>query len=325
MQALSERIEATFAGAAVVRLDIIGFSTLKTVLPSPADLAGATLVGAGRRAKYLVLRFLPATSREAPPGRGDVRESSRAAVEPGTADRAELDRAHRADKDASSSRSAGSREAELRLLVHLGNAGRLDIEEPARSTQPRGALARLTFADARAFLVREYGTQRKAGLWVLAAGDEGPLASLGPEVDDDRFAETLLRDDSNRQVHTLLRDQHVIAGIGRGYADDALNLAGVSPFASLRSLDEQSRRRLVEAVRAVIAAGLGSERGRSGGLSATSLGGAFAVHNRAGLPCPRCATTLQRVAFDSHEVVYCPLCQTKGKVLADRRMSRLLR
>ncbi len=280
MQALSERIGAGFTGAAVERLEVLGFSALKTVRPSPADLAGSLLASAGRRAKYLVLDFEPA---------------------------------------------AGTSGVPLRLLVHLGNAGRLDVEEPAKASRPRGALARLGFADGRALLVREHGTQRKAGLWILAAGDDGPLAELGPEVEDEAFERLLLEGDSTRQLHTLLRDQRFLAGVGRGYADDALNRAGLSPFTSLRALDAAQRQSLVEAVRAAVADGLEAERTRSGGLSAARLGDHFAVHNRAGEPCPRCGERLQRVSFDSHEVAYCPRCQTKGKVLADRRLSRLLR
>ncbi len=299
MQALSERLGAAFTGATVQRLDILGFSALKTVTPTPADLAGTVLAGAGRRAKYLVLQFVASGDGGAPLG--------------GAPDASDEPRSPEADRNG------------RRLLVHLGNAGRLDVEEPARTTRPKGALARLSFTDGRAFLVREHGTQRKAGLWILGGEDEGPLVGLGPEVDEAGFAEQLLRGDSSRQLHTLLRDQHFLAGVGRGYADDALNLAGLSPFASLRSLDDEARRRLVDAVRATVASALESERGRSGGLSAARLGDRFAVHNRAGQPCPRCGATLQRVSFDSHEVAYCPACQTKGKVLADRRLSRLLR
>jgi len=284
MQALSERLGEAFVGATVSRLDVLGFSALKTVRPTPADLAGARLVGTGRRAKYLILELVSAGGGSLAAPAGD-----------------------------------------LRLVVHLGNAGRLDIEEPAKATRPRGALARLGFADGRALLLREHGTQRKAGLWILAAGDEGPLAGLGPEVGDEAFEQLLLGGDSTRQLHTLLRDQHFLAGVGRGYADDALNRAGLSPFVSLRSLSPGQRQRLVEAVREAVAEGLEKERGRSGGLSAARLGEHFVVHNRAGQPCPRCGSSLQRVSFDSHEVAYCPSCQTKGKVLADRRLSRLLR
>ncbi len=211
------------------------------------------------------------------------------------------------------------------LLVHLSQAGRLDLERPSKATKPRGSLARLVFDDGTGVLVREHGTQRKAGLWVLAPGDEGPLATLGPEPFDEAFEAVVMGSESPRQLHTILRDQRVVAGIGRGYADDALNRAGLSPFASLRSLDACQRRRLLRSVRSVLAEALERERTREGGLSEPRLGARFAVHNRGGSPCPACGRTLERVSFDSREVVYCPACQTKGRVLADRRLSRLLR
>ena len=211
-----------------------------------------------------------------------------------------------------------------RVAVHLSQAGRLDIETPPKRTKPRGSVVRLVFGPT-ALLVREHGTQRKAGWWVLGPDDDGPLATLGPEPDDPAFADFVLHGDDNRHLHTILRDQHTVAGIGRGFADDILHRAEVSPFASLRSLDEDSRRRLLEAIGAVLAEGLAGERQRTGGLSEPKLGGRFTIHNHAGDPCPRCADTLQRVSFESHEVVYCPRCQTGGRVLADRRLSRLLR
>jgi formamidopyrimidine-DNA glycosylase len=211
-----------------------------------------------------------------------------------------------------------------RILLHLSQGGRLDLEGPPKKTKPRGALVRLVFDDL-AVLVREHGTQRKAGWWVLERDDDGPLSTLGPEPDDPRFAALFLDGDSTRQVHSLLRDQHFVAGIGRGYADDALNRAKISPFASLRGLTAEQRQSLVDSVRSVLAEALERERTREGGLSAPRLGERFLVHNRSGQPCLNCGAVLRAVQFDSHEVVYCPACQTKGKVLADRRLSRLLR
>jgi formamidopyrimidine-DNA glycosylase len=116
-----------------------------------------------------------------------------------------------------------------------------------------------------------------------------------------------------------------VAGIGRGYADDALNRAGLSPFSPLKSLSQEDRSRLVTAIRSVISEAVESERKRVGGLSEAKLGTVFAVHNRAGQPCPVCGEALNRVSYESHEVVYCKRCQTKGRVLADRRLSRLLK
>jgi formamidopyrimidine-DNA glycosylase len=174
-------------------------------------------------------------------------------------------------------------------------------------------------------LLREFGTERKAGWWVLAAGDDGPLDKLGPEALSDEFAEWLRTSDDGRRIHTILRDQRTVAGVGRGYADDVLHHARLSPYASLKSLRADERERLVEAMRVVLSDALERERARTGGLSQNKLGEHFVVHGKAGVPCPVCGDDLKRVSYESHEVVYCPRCQTGGKVLADRRLSRLVK
>jgi formamidopyrimidine-DNA glycosylase len=212
-----------------------------------------------------------------------------------------------------------------RILVHLSQAGRLDVEQPPKKTKPKGAVMRLRFSGDRAFLVREYGTERKAGWWVLAPGDDGPLEKLGPEPDSAEFAELVRTGDDGRRIHTWLRDQHTVAGIGRGYSDDALHRARLSPYAVLKSLSAEERERLLTAIHDVLAEGVTLERGREGGLSEPKLGGHFTVHGRFGSPCPVCGETMQRVSYESHEVTYCPQCQTGGRVLADRRLSRLLK
>lgn len=213
----------------------------------------------------------------------------------------------------------------LRVLVHLSQAGRLDVESPAKRTRPRGSVVRFRFEDDTAVLVREHGSQRKAAWWVLGPDDDGPLAALGPEPDDEAFVDFLMTDGSNRRVHTVLRDQRSLAGLGRGYVDDVLNAVGLSPFTPMRSLTGDQRVALVAAVRSVLAHALDQERGRSGGLSEPKLGRRFAVHNRVGQPCPRCERPLLRVSYESYEIVYCKDCQTHGRALADRRLSRLLR
>ena len=216
-----------------------------------------------------------------------------------------------------------------RVLVHLSQAGRVDLEEPPKKTRGKGGVVRLRFGDGEGrrigMFVREFGTERKAAWWVLAPGDDGPLEKLGPEPDTDEFAELILRDDDGRRVHTILRDQRTVTGVGRGYADDALWRAQLSPYASLTSLDAGERQRLLDAVRGVIADGLELERKRTGGLAENKLGEHFEVHARHGTPCPRCGETLRRVSYESYEVTYCPACQTGGKVLADRRLSRLVK
>jgi len=221
-----------------------------------------------------------------------------------------------------------------RVVLHLSQAGRLDLEDPPKKTKPRGSVARFVFADGAAgmdgssvgVLVREHGTQRKASWWVLAPGEEGPLAGLGPEPGSEEFASFIRTGDSNRHLTTDLRDQHVVSGIGRGWGDDILHRARLSPFASLRSLSAEQREDLLAAANDVLAEALELERGRAGGLSEAKLGGRFAVHGRFGQPCPTpCGDTLRRVSFESYEMTYCATCQTGGKVLADRRLSRLLK
>jgi len=212
----------------------------------------------------------------------------------------------------------------LRVLVHLSQGGRVDVESPPKATKPRGSVLRIRAADRPSVLVKEFGTQRKAGWWVLAAGGDGPLVKLGPEVLSPE-ADALFREsDETRRVHTILRDQRTVAGVGRGYSDDALHRAQLSPFASLGKLDAGQRERLIEALRGVLDDALEVERRRNGGLP-TKLGDHFIVHNHAGEPCPVCGDDLRRVSYESHEVAYCPTCQTGGKRLSDRRMDRLLR
>src|SRR5947199_8530966 len=211
-----------------------------------------------------------------------------------------------------------------RLVVHLSQGGRVDVEDPPKRTRPKGAVVRLRFGDGPAVLVKEFGTERKAAWWVLDAGDEGPLDGLGPEPFSEEFASFVRTSDDRRRVHTILRDQPTVAGVGRGHSDDILHEACLSPYASLGALDADERERLLAAVHVVLERALGEERKRTGGLPA-KLSDRFVVHGRAGHPRPRCGDDLRRVWYESHEIAYCPTCQTGGKVLADRRLSRIVR
>lgn len=213
---------------------------------------------------------------------------------------------------------------EARLMLHLSQGGRVDVEPQAKSTKPRGSVARLRFEGRGSMLVKEFGTERKAALWVLTTDDPGPLEGLGPEPGSPEFEELMMNTQEKRRIHTLLRDQRFVAGIGRGFSDDILHAAQISPFASAASLPTEQRQALLRATTQVLDDALLRERERSGGLPA-KMGDRFIVHNRHGQPCPRCEATLHRISYGSHEVTYCPACQTEGKVMADRRMSRLLR
>jgi formamidopyrimidine-DNA glycosylase len=281
MQALAERLALFAEGRALEKVELLGFSSLKTFSPPVEELYGQVVRSITRRAKYLVWTF-----------------------------------------------SGGPR-----IVLHLSQAGRVDTEVPVKKTRPRGSVARFVLSGEagddpeRSILVREYGTQRKASWWILAPDDDGPLEGLGPEPDSEAFAELIRTSTSARRLHTDLRDQRVVAGIGRGWGDDILHRARLSPFATLGSLNADERERLLVATASVLAEALALERTRTGGLSEAKLGGRFAVHGKFGQPCPSpgCPDSLRRVSFESYEMTYCASCQTGGKVLADRRMSRLLK
>jgi len=211
-----------------------------------------------------------------------------------------------------------------RLLFHLSQGGRVDVESPPKSTKPRGSVLRIRAADRPSVLLKEFGKERKAGWWVLAPGDDGPLERLGPEVLSDGFATWVRETDDARRVHTILRDQRTVAGVGRGYSDDILHRAKLSPYAVLGKLSADERADLLDATRGVMEDAIEAERARTGGLP-TKIGDHFTVHGKYGEPCPRCGADLRRVSYESHEVTYCPACQTGGKILADRRLSRLVR
>jgi formamidopyrimidine-DNA glycosylase len=211
-----------------------------------------------------------------------------------------------------------------RMLLHLSQAGRLDVEVPAKTTRPKGGVVRWKLGNGTGILVKEFGTERKAGWWLLAPGDDGPLERLGPEPGTPEFAELIRTNAENRRIHIILRDQRTVSGMGRGYTDDALWKAKLSPYATFKSLTADDRERLLDAIDFVMTDGLMNERKVEGGYPTKKVKH-WMVHNHFGKPCPACGTTLERVSFSSYEITYCPACQTGGKILADRRTSRFLK
>jgi formamidopyrimidine-DNA glycosylase len=211
-------------------------------------------------------------------------------------------------------------DGELVLLVHLMTAGRLKMLGAGESGPKQPAFA-LEFAGGSRLVLTENAKKKRAGVWLLtpeAAAEE--VAHLGPEADklDGPALAEILRNDS-RRLHPLLRDQRAIAGIGRAWANEILHAAKLSPYALSTDLDDGEVERLATAMRDELSRGLVLREAGAGDDRT------YRVHNKLGKPCHVCGTPIARVDFEEHTIYYCPECQTGGRVLKDRRMSRLLR
>jgi formamidopyrimidine-DNA glycosylase len=211
-------------------------------------------------------------------------------------------------------------DGKLALMVHLMSAGRLRYLAPG-AKGPKTPVFRLRFADGGELVLTEAGSKKRAGVWLLRPDAlEAELAHLGPEADEldaAKLAEILASD--SRRLHSLLRDQRLIAGIGRAWANEILHSAMLSPYALSTQLTDDEVERLATAIHDELARGLGLRLAGAGNAAT------YRVHDRLGEPCWRCGTPLARVDFEEHTIYYCPTCQTEGRVLKDRRLSRLLR
>jgi formamidopyrimidine-DNA glycosylase len=211
------------------------------------------------------------------------------------------------------------------FVVHLMQGGRLKPDEK-QAAKPRNGQARWRFADGRALLLTEAGTERKAGVWVVAGDPETqpPLEGLGPDADTvDAAALRRLLDVQATRLHGFLRDQHRIAGLGRRLANEVCHRAHLSPFATTTKLSDEDVEALVEAIQVCVAEGLAFERGLEEMSSSADRPGH--VHHRIGEPCPVCGDSIRSVDYARYQVAYCPTCQTHGKVLADNTTSKFLK
>ncbi len=220
-------------------------------------------------------------------------------------------------------------EGDLWLVLHLMIAGRLHWKEVDAKIHGKYGLAAFDFPDGTLTLT-EAGTKKRASLYVvgsqagLAEHDRGGAEPL--DVDADGFREALTRE--NRTLKRALTDQRLLSGIGNAFSDEILHAAGMSPVLRTRSLDDDQMARLHTAVRDVLtlwADRLGSEANEAFPEHVTAFRDDFAVHGRFGESCPVCASPVQRIRYASNETNYCAACQTDGRVLADRSMSRLLK
>lgn len=209
---------------------------------------------------------------------------------------------------------------ELQLRVHLMSAGRIRLLA-AGAKGPKSPAFRLRFENGSELVLTEAGPKKRAGVWLESPEQtEVELAHLGPEavgLGVDRLHEILAGD--NRRLHSLLRDQRALAGIGRAHANEILHRAQLSPFALSSKLEEAEIGRLAVAIEDDLARALELRIAGKGDKDV------YLVHRRLGEPCPRCGDPLRQVDYEEHTVFYCAPCQTGGRVLKDRRMSRLLR
>jgi formamidopyrimidine-DNA glycosylase len=218
-------------------------------------------------------------------------------------------------------------EGELSLLLHLMSAGRLQLYDKHASPRDRSSRLLVRVSGGRELRLREFGSRQSAWVKLIAtaAVEQDPaLAELGPEAwpDPPDLAALL---DAPRPLHALLRDQHVIAGIGRSWVDEILWRSRLSPFKRGSDLEDEERARLREEIVATLAGALAHYEKVLALPIPDKLPMPLLVHRHEGEQCPRCASSLRAVHFEDYVIAYCPTCQTDGRILKDRRLSRLLR
>jgi formamidopyrimidine-DNA glycosylase len=216
---------------------------------------------------------------------------------------------------------------ELALVVHLMSAGRLQLFDTRASLRDRASRLLVRLSDGRELRLREFGTRQRAWAKVLRAGEveqEETIAAMGPEAwpDPPQFGPLL---DQPRPLYALMRDQQVIAGIGRSWVDEILHAAMISPFKRGADLDLDEAERLREATIRRLGEALAHYEQAIKLPIPDKLPMPLTVHRRNGEPCPRCGDRLEAVFYEDYVMCYCPTCQTEGKLMKDRRLSRLLK
>jgi formamidopyrimidine-DNA glycosylase len=221
----------------------------------------------------------------------------------------------------------------LWLAAHFSRAGWLhwrDPVPPARARPGKGPLAlRVGLSSGAGFDLTEQGTEKRLALWVVGALDEiDDVARLGPDplapgFDQDRLAEVLAG--ASGQLKSVLADQSVLAGVGNAYSDEILWAAKLSPFKLSAKLTDDELSRLYQALIGTLQEAVKRSLGQAAKELKDAKRAGMAVHGRAGLACPECGDTVREIFLSNRSFQYCPTCQTGGKVLADRRLSRLLK
>jgi formamidopyrimidine-DNA glycosylase len=218
----------------------------------------------------------------------------------------------------------------LVLLIHLMSAGRLQLYDKRAGPRDRTSRLLVRVRGSEELRLREFGSKQRAWVKLLPAtalDEDDALATLGPEAWPDPGGSAQLKEllDAPRPLHTLLRDQRTIAGIGRSWVDEILWVARLSPYKRGADLDADEAERLREAIVETLGAAIAHYDDVLSLPLPDKLPLPLRVHRHEGEPCPRCATTLKAVHFEDYVIAYCPTCQTDGRVLKDRRLSRLLK
>ncbi|MET9431549.1 MULTISPECIES: DNA-formamidopyrimidine glycosylase family protein [unclassified Streptomyces] len=287
VEALREFLDEHLVGKEIARALPVAISVLKTYDPPLGALDGREVTGVARHGKFL---------------------------------------------DIATAGPAGQA-GELHLVIHLARAGWLQWRDVLPSGPPRpgkGPLAlRVALTGGDGFDLTEAGTTKRLAVHLVRDPAEVPgVARLGPDPlagDFDRDAFAALLAGERRQIKGALRDQSLIAGIGNAYSDEILHAARMSPFKPVRNLTEDETTTLYEALRATLREAVERSHGLAAGRLKAEKKSGLRVHGRTGEPCPVCGDTIREVSFSDSSLQYCPTCQTGGKPLADRRLSRLLK
>lgn len=299
VQALATGLAERLSGKRIDRCQLASFAALKTFEPPLGAVVGQTVAGVERRGKFVCIAL------------GDD-----------------------AGGGAGATAGAGTHDAgRLWMVVHLARGGWVRWHEtvPAGAVKPgKSPIAlRVALDDRSGFDLTEMGTEKRLAIWLVHAPEEvPPLAELGIDpLDPDFTVERLgaLMAEASATVKSALTTQSLIAGVGNAYSDEALHRARLSPYKNSGKLDPEETARLHDAIVDVLAEAVA----RSAPVGIAELKGdkkrAMQVHGRTGEPCPVCGDTIRQVSFATKSLQYCPTCQTGGKPLADRRLSRLLK
>ncbi|MAU81206.1 Fpg/Nei family DNA glycosylase [Gordonia sp. NPDC062954] len=289
--AIADYVDGRAAGLPIRRVDVASLAVLKTADPPYSALAGRIVESVSRIGKYLIIRTMPGPD------------------------------------------TANSPDPVIVMVIHLSRAGWLRWSDGLSQTPPRpggkGPIALRVHCGlpGEGFDVTEAGTQKRLAVWIVReVGEVDRIATLGPDVlavGRDEFGAIL--SGTTGRIKNVLTDQRVLAGVGNAYSDEILHTAKLSPFASAKSLSSEQIDALYNAVHSVLTDAIGRLEGQTVARLKSEKRTGLRVHARTGLPCPVCGETIREVAFADRSFQYCPTCQTGGKVLADRRMSRLLK